>query len=119
MKFAFRQLLKNPGFTAVAVLTLALGIGANTAIFSLVRTLLLKPISGHEPERLVGVYSRDTEKPDSYRIFSYPNFVDLRNTGEVFEDVPAMMPSMPAVYARVEGRGFRCCSSFASMATLA
>ena len=98
LKFALRQLLKYPGFTAVAVLTLALGIGANTAIFSLVNTLLLKPISGHEPERLVGVYSRDTEKADRYRIFSYPNFTDLRGVQQVFDDVLAMMPSMPAVW---------------------
>jgi predicted permease len=84
-----RVLTKKPGFTAAAVLVLALGIGANTAIFSLVNAFLLKPVMIHNSKELVGLYSRDTKKPDSYRSFSYPNFTDLRGQGGVFSSIAA------------------------------
>ncbi len=80
---------QKPGFTAAAVLVLALGIGANAAIFSLVNAFLLKPIAVHNPDELVGVYSRNAKKPDSYRAFSYPNFADLRGSSGVFAGVAA------------------------------
>lgn len=95
--FAGRQLRKNPGFTAVAILVLTLGIGANTTIFTLINTFLLKPIAGREPERLVGVYSEDTTRPGHFRGFSFPNFQDVRGFREVFEDVFAFNPSQVGV----------------------
>ena len=88
LRHSLRLLRRTPGFTAVAVLVLALGIGANTAVFSIVNALLLKPLPGHVGE-LVGVFSKDRTKPDSYRGFSYPAYTDLRDHNDVFEGLMA------------------------------
>ena len=79
LRFGFRLLGRNPGFTAVAVVVLALGIGANSAVFTIVDALVLKPRPGVPDSALAGVYSRDRTSPDSYRGFSYPNYADLRD----------------------------------------
>src|ERR1039457_1994383 len=84
VQYGVRMLRKQPGFTAVAVAVLALGIGANTAVFSLVNAFLLKPLLIHKAEELIGCYRRDAKKPDSYRAFSYPNYSDLRENNTVF-----------------------------------
>ena len=78
IRYGLRLLAASPGFTAVALVSLALGIGANTAICSLVNALLLKPMPVHEPERLVAVFPRDTRNPGRVPL-SYPNFRDLRD----------------------------------------
>jgi predicted permease len=90
LKYSLRLLLKSPGFSFTAVLVLALGIGANAAVFTLVNGLLLKPLVGADkPGQLVGVYSHDHTKPDSYRGFSYPAYADVRDRAKVFSEVTA------------------------------
>ena len=87
LRYAFRQLLKDPRFTTVAVLTLALGIGANTAIFSIVNAVLLRPFPYQAPERLVIIQERvfggNGFSP------SYPNFVDWRAQNKAFDSIAA------------------------------
>ena len=77
LKFAFRQLLKNPGFTAVAVLTLALGIGANTAIFTVINTLMLRSLPVKDPHELVTL--ADVTSDRANHNFSYPFYEQLRD----------------------------------------
>jgi predicted permease len=89
LRYGVRMLLNKPGFTITAVIVLALGIGANTAIFSLVNAFLLRPLLIQKPEELVGVYSRNAHKADSYRAFSYPNYADLRDGNGVFSSLAA------------------------------
>ena len=89
VRYGIRMLASKPGFSATAILVLALGIGANTAIFSLVNAFLLKPLLIRNPEELVGCYSRNSHKPDEYRAFSYPNYFDLRASNSVFTSLMA------------------------------
>ena len=90
LRYAARMLVKNPGFTAVAVIALALGIGANTAIFSVVNTVLLRPLPYKDPERLVMVF-------EDSRAHGYPrdtptaaNYIDWRDQNQVFEGMAAI-----------------------------
>src|SRR5947208_15301659 len=89
LKFAFRQLLKNPGFTAVAALTLALGIGANTAIFSFVNTILLRPLPSKEPERLVVVYTSYQANDSHKNWVAAPTFNEWPKQSSMFRGLAA------------------------------
>ena len=96
LRYSLRLLRRTPGFTAVAVLVLALGIGANTAVFSLVNALLLRPMPGRIAE-LVGVFNRDRIKPDGFRGFSYPAYTDIRDRNDVFESLTAHTLSLVGI----------------------
>ena len=87
LKFGLRMLAKNPGFTTVAVLTLALGIGANTAIFSVVNAVLLRPLPYRDPGRLVALWETYQKFPKVWA--SAPNLYDWRNQSHVFEQIAA------------------------------
>src|ERR1700704_1684657 len=85
LRYTFRQLIKSPGFTAVAILTLALGIGANTAVFSVVDAVLLRALPYHNSERLIDIFS--TNPTGDRDGISIPEFEDLRNQMRSLEDI--------------------------------
>ena len=96
IRYGLRMLAKNPGFTAVAVLTLALGIGANTGIFSVFRQVLLQRLPVPHPEQLVLLYAPgvrsghiQSDEADGSESFSYPMYVDLRDQNRVFSGLAA------------------------------
>jgi putative ABC transport system permease protein len=107
LRYALRQFGRAPGFTVAAVITLALGIGANSAIFSLVDQILLKRLPVTEPERLVMLKfeGSDTGSTSSYggdtqQYFSYPMYRDLRDQNSVFSGVATMFPTQVGIQWR-------------------
>src|SRR5437773_5226269 len=90
-RFAVRQLLKTPGFTTVAMLTLALAIGVNSAIFALINGVVLKPVVPVRPNEVVNVFTARQNASRDYRQFSYNEYRELReNGGDVFVDLAAL-----------------------------
>jgi putative ABC transport system permease protein len=87
LRFALRQLLKNPGFTIVAVFTLALGIGANTAIFSVINAVLLKPLPYPGADRLVTLWERNPQRGIEQERVSGPNYLDWREQNTVLAEL--------------------------------
>src|SRR6202041_3919817 len=89
MRYGIRMLSKNPGFAIIAVLTLALGIGANTAIFSVVNAELLRPLPFRDSGRLVSVATSNSRTHSTAGAMSYPDFLDLRAQNQVFQGMAA------------------------------
>ena len=91
LRYGLRMLAKNPGFTTVAVIALALGIGANSAIFSVVNTVLLRPLPYKNPERLVMVWEENSKQGYPRDTPAAANYVDWRDQNHVFEDMAAIV----------------------------
>src|SRR4051812_6604625 len=96
VRYAFRTLAANPGFTLAAVLTLALGIGANTAIFTAVYGVLLKPLPYAEPDRLVRI--SETRRGGSWNV-AIPNYLDWRVRNHVFSEMAVFNTSGRVIVA--------------------
>jgi predicted permease len=92
LRYAFRQLRKSPGFATVAILTLALGIGANTAIFSVIQGVLLRPLPFHDPDHLFAVWAESPEDISIKTGASGPDFQDYKEQSHSFENLAEMLP---------------------------
>jgi putative ABC transport system permease protein len=92
LKFALRMLRKNPGFAAVAVLTLALGIGANTAIFSIVNTVLLQPLPYKQPGRIISLTQIDLKTQASGALMSYTKYTQIHEQSKTLETMAGFYP---------------------------
>ncbi|HSP44572.1 MAG TPA: ABC transporter permease, partial [Chthoniobacterales bacterium] len=104
-RFAFRQLIKSPGFTIVAVMTLALAIGVNSAIFALINGVVLRPMVPVRPQEVVNVFTARQSANHDYRQFSYDEYRELRENGkELFADVAAFQFTVAGVGAEHEMR---------------
>src|SRR4051794_38790144 len=97
IRFAFRQLSKARVFTGTAVIVLALGIGANTAIFSLLDTMLYQAPAYERPNEIVRLFSKDKKNPKNFRGFSYATYVDVREQNSVLAGVMAHNLAMVGV----------------------
>jgi predicted permease len=111
LAYAVRQLRKSPGFSAVAIAMLALGIGANTAIFSLMNAVLMRPLPVSLPEQLVLFGEARPEGNTSFvphgdtQVFSYPFYREFRERNQVFSGVAAIQSYLTSTYARLTGSG--------------
>ena len=89
LRYALRSLRKSPGFTAIAALTLALGVGATTAIFSVINAVMLRPLPFAQPDRLVRIWESNVERGWPTFAVSHPNFLDWRSQSRAFESLAA------------------------------
>jgi predicted permease len=98
IRYAIRVLRWNPAFTALAVVSLAMGIGFNTALFSIIDALLFRPLPVQRPDRIVDIYTRGGDG-DTYATSSYPDYLDFNARNDVFQDVMGYSPAIAAVKA--------------------
>lgn len=103
VRFALRWLRRSPGFTLIAVASLAIGIGFNTALFTLVDALLFRPLPVERPDQLVDVFTTGGDG-DQYATSSYPDFLDFKAQNDVFTDMLAYSPSLDALKAGERSR---------------
>jgi putative ABC transport system permease protein len=101
LRYALRMLRNSPGFTAVAILTLALGIGANTAIFSVIDSILLRPLPYSDPAGLVMVWENNSQHPNPHNTVSPPDFLDWQSRNSVFTEMAAIFDQ----HANLTGNG--------------
>jgi predicted permease len=110
LRYGLRQLIKNPAFTIIAVVTLAIGIGANTAIFSVVNAVLLKPLPFPAPEQLVSIGATDARRgasPVSLNALSYPDFFDFRERNRTFANLAVRRDRAFALFGEQEAQSIR------------
>ena len=98
VRFALRWLRRSPGFTAIAIVSLAIGVGFNTALFTIVDSILFKPLPIDQPGEVVDVYTTSPDG-DTYATTSYPDYLDLKSQNHVFGDMVGYSPIIVAVSA--------------------
>src|SRR6188768_1986054 len=103
LRYTVKWLLRSPAFTAVAIASLAIGIGFNTALFSMIDALLLRPLPIEHPEQVVDVFTRGSDG-DTYATNSYPDFVDFRAQNQVFTGMLGYSPAIAAMKTGEQSR---------------
>ena len=103
VRYALKWLVRSPSFTLVAVASLAIGIGFNTALFAVMDAALLRPLPVERPDRVVDVYTRGSDG-DTYATSSYPDFLDFQKQNAVFTGMPAYSPAIAAIKGRDQSR---------------
>src|SRR4029077_19187569 len=97
VRYSLRWLRKSPGFAVVAVASLAIGIGFNTALFTIVDALLFRPLPVAAPDQLLDVFTSDSSGRLDFSTSSYPDYLDLRSRTDVFDGVVGYSPMMAAL----------------------